>query len=173
MNDRKVTMKGKPVELEGTPIAVGDDAPGFTAVDTDLDTVDCMGRDVEGKVELIVAVPSLDTSVCSIESKRFNDEAAKLGDKVRVTILSMDLPFAQKRWADENDIDNLRLASDYRDRRFGQAYGVLMSDLKLLARSIFVIGKDGKVSYVQIVDEVTDEPDYDEALAAARAAAGI
>jgi thiol peroxidase len=159
-----VTMKGKPVALVGRPVAVGDAAPDFVAVDTDLKDVKL--SDYRGKVVLLVSVPSLDTSVCSRETHRFNESAASLGSDVAILVISMDLPFAQKRWCGAEGVSAVRTLSDHRQAAFGQAYGVLIGDLRLLARAVFVVGRDGKVVYKELVGEVSSEPDYDAALRA-------
>ncbi len=164
-----VTMKGAPLSLAGGDVNVGDQAPDFSAVDTDLKEVKL--SDYRGKVVLLVSVPSLDTSVCSVETRKFNAAASKLGDAVILT-LSMDLPFAQKRWCGAEGVDAVKTLSDHRDASFGRAYGVLISPLRLLARAVFVVDRDGKVSYKQLVGEVTDEPDYAAALQAVAKAAG-
>jgi thioredoxin-dependent peroxiredoxin len=164
-----VTMKGKPLALEGLMPAVGQSAPDFTVVGNDLSPVKL--SDFRGKVVLISSVPSLDTSVCAIETRRFNQEAAALGDKVAVLTISMDLPFAQKRWCGAEGVKAVITASDHRDATFGRAYGVLIKELRLLARAIFVVGRDGKIRYEELVREITSEPDYAAALKAAAEAA--
>jgi thiol peroxidase len=113
-------------------------------------------------------VPSLDTSVCDMETRRFNVEAGKLGEDVAIVAVSMDLPFAQKRWCGTADVKNVQTLSDHRDAAFGQAYGVLIKDLRLLARAVFVVDKQGVVRYVELVKEVASEPNYEAALDAAR-----
>jgi thiol peroxidase len=122
-----------------------------------------------GKIVLLAAVPSLDTSVCSTETHRFNQEAVSLGSDVVVLTISMDLPFAQKRWCGAEGVQRVVTLSDHRDASFGLAYGVLIKELRLLARSVFVIGRDGKIVYEQLVPEMTKEPDYNAALAAVKA----
>ncbi|NUP89053.1 MAG: thiol peroxidase [Candidatus Sumerlaeia bacterium] len=160
-------FKGDPLTLVGPELKVGDPAPDFTAL-SGLNPVSL--KDSAGHVRLISAVPSLDTPVCEQQTRRFNEEAAKLPG-VKVLTLSCDLPFAQNRFCSTAGIQNLQTLSDYRDHQFGLNYGVLIKELKLLARSIFVVGKDDKIKYVEIVPEVTQHPDYDRALAAAKAAA--
>jgi thiol peroxidase len=168
-----VTFKNDTVcNLAGNEVNVGDKAPEVTVVNCDPMLQDeKVGG--EGKVQLVVAVPSLDTPVCDAETRKFNEEAAKLDD-VEVITVSMDLPFAAARWCGAAGIDNVKVCSDFRNKDFGKAYGVLLEDGPLagvLARVIFVIGKDGKVTYKQVVPEITEEPNYDEAIEAAKAAA--
>ncbi|MGE5610878.1 MAG: thiol peroxidase [Bacillota bacterium] len=161
-------MRGQPVTLIGHEVKVGDAAPAFSAVANDLSTYQFAPG--TGHVWILSAVPSLDTPVCSAETRRFNEEAGKLGDEVKIITISMDLPFAQKRWCGAEGVKNLQTVSDYRDRAFGEAYGVHMKENGLLARAVFVIGKDGRIAYVQIVPEITKEPNYDAVLAAVRQA---
>lgn len=161
----EVTFQGKPLTLTGEPVREGQKAPDFTAVTTDLEEFRL--SDLGGKAALIVAVPSLDTSVCNIEARRFNEQADQI-ENTEVITISMDLPFAQARWREEAGTDKLQLLSDHRDAAFGASYGVLIKELRLLARSIFVVDSDGVIRYTQLVNEVTDEPDYDAALQAAR-----
>jgi len=161
---RTVTMHGKALELTGNEVHVGQAAPDFTAVDTALKPVRL--ADLSERVLVLSAVPSLDTSVCSLETKRFNDEAQKLGPDVKIVTLSMDLPFAQKRWCGAEGAHNVVTLSDHRDASFGMNYGVLIKDLRLLARCVFVVGPDRKVSYIQLVEEISKEPDYAAVLAA-------
>lgn len=172
MEERKdaATLKGNPVTLLGPQIKAGDTAPDFTVVANDLSqrTLD----DFKGKVLIIAAVPSLDTPVCDMETRRFNTEAAKLGDDIAILTLSMDLPFAQARWCGAAGVEAVETLSDHRDASFGQAWGVLIKELRLLSRAVFVVGKDGKVAHVEYLKEVTEEPDYDAALDAARKLAG-
>lgn len=164
--ENAVTFMGNPLTLIGPAIEVGQVAPDFTVVNNDLGPVTL--ADVAGKVAVISAVPSLDTPVCDMETRRFNQEAQALGDKVRVLTVSMDLPFAQKRWCGNAGVENVQTVSDYQAASFGEAYGVLIDGLRLLARAIFVIDADGKVAYVQLVPEVTNEPDYEAVLAAVK-----
>ncbi len=161
-----ITFKGKPMTLLGPEIKAGDKAPDFRVVDNGLAAVSL--ADFRGKVKIISAVPSLDTPTCDTETRRFNLEAAKLPGEVVVLTISLDLPFAQKRWCAAAGIDKVRTLSDYQDRSFASAYGVLIKELKLLSRSIFVVDKSDTVRYVQHVKEVAQEPDYAAVLAAAK-----
>ena len=170
MQDKEavVTMKGSPLTLIGSQVKVGDPAPDFEVLANDLSPVKFSSfRD---KVCIITSVPSLDTSVCDVMTRRFNQEAGKLDDDVVVLTISMDLPFAQKRWCGAAGVDSVRTLSDHRDASFGAAYGVLVKELRLLARAVFVVDRDGVIRYKQIVDELTDEPDYEAALKAAEGA---
>ena len=159
-----VTFKGNPMTLVGEDILVGGEAPEFTVLDNDLQPVHLV--DSAYKVRLITVVPSLDTGVCDTMTRKFNERAAQLPEDVVVYTISVDLPFAQKRWCGNAGIDKVKTLSDYQNHSFGLNYGVLIQELKLLARAVFVIDKDGKVAYREIVPEVTDEPNYDAALEA-------
>lgn len=162
----KITFKGNPVKLVGPELKVGETAPDFSVLDNFLAPVNL--ATFAGKVKVISSVPSLDTPVCDTETRRFNKEAASLPGEVAVLTVSVDLPFAQKRWCGAAGIDKVVTLSDYRDRSFGQAYGVLIDDLKLLSRSIFVVDRDNVIRYIQHVPEVTQEPDYNAVLEAVR-----
>lgn len=165
-----VTMRGNPLTLVGPEITVGQKAPDFTVVTNDMAPVSL--ADYAGKALALVSVPSLDTPVCAVETRRFNAEAAKLSDDVRILTISMDLPFAQKRWCGAMGIDKVETLSDHRDASFGLAYGVLIKELRLLARSVFVVDKGGIVTYAELVKEIGDEPFYAGVLSAlAKAAA--
>jgi len=166
MNERTgiITFKGNPMTLLGPELKVGDKAPEFSVVDTTLAQVTLASH--SGKIRVISAVPSLDTPVCDTETRRFNQEAAGLPDNVVVLTVSLDLPFAQKRWCGAAGIDRVTTVSDYRERSFGQNYGVLIKELLLLSRCIFVIDADGVIRYIQQVPEVTSEPDYAAVMAA-------
>jgi thioredoxin-dependent peroxiredoxin len=168
MEERKglVTMKGKPVTLVGQAVKAGQKAPDFEVTANDLSPVKFSS--FAGKVCIIASVPSLDTSVCDLETRKFNEKAAQLGSDVVVLTISMDLPFAQKRWCGAAGIKNVQTLSDHRDASFGNAYGVLIKDLRLLARTVFVVDKKGVVRYLQIVPEIATEPDYDAALKAVK-----
>ena len=159
-----ITMKGNPLTLAGKELKVGDTAPDSEAIDNDLRPVKL--SPFRGKVCIISSVPSLDTPVCDLETRRFNEEAGKLGADVQIITISMDLPFAQKRWCGAAGVDKLIMLSDHRNASFGTAYGVLIKELRLLARAVFVLDREGIVRYIQIVKEVTDEPDYDAVLEA-------
>lgn len=165
-NIPKTTMKGNPVTLSGPVPSAGQKAPEFTALDTDLSPVSL--KDYQGKYVFISVVPSLDTGVCDAQTRRFNDEAVQFSDAVVVLTISMDLPFAQKRWCGAAGIDRVITLSDHRDADFGISYGVLIKELRLLNRSIFVLDKDHTIVYKEIVSENTDHPNYDAALDALR-----
>lgn len=164
------TFQGNPLTLVGPEIKVGDAAPDFALVANDLSPVTL--ADYAGKVLVIAAVPSLDTPVCDMETRRFNNEAAALGDDVKILAVSMDLPFAQARWCGAAGVEAVQTLSDHRDASFGEGWGSLIKELRLLTRAVFVVGKDGKVAYVQYLKEITEEPDYDAALAATKALVG-
>jgi thiol peroxidase len=158
------TIKGNPLTLIGPEIKVGDKAPDFK-VNKDLMNQVSL-HDYDGKVKLISVVPSLDTGVCDAQTRRFNVEAAKLGDKVTVLTVSMDLPFAQARWCGAAGVDQVVTLSDYKEASFGEAYGVLIKELRLLMRSIFVVDADNNVQYVEYLSEMTNSPDFDKAIEA-------
>nr|WP_263313007.1 thiol peroxidase [Mammaliicoccus sp. Marseille-Q6498] len=161
----QVTFKNEPVTLLGEEVTVGSVAPDFTVLANDLSERTL--NDYEGKKKLISAVPSLDTGVCSQQTRKFNEDAANEQDGVILTI-SNDLPFAQKRWCAAEGLDNVITLSDHRDLSFGENFGIVMQELRLLARSVFVLDKDNKVVYSEIVSEGTDHPDYEKALEAFR-----
>jgi thiol peroxidase len=162
------TFKGDPVTLLGAEVKVGDAAKDFGLVG-DFPEIKTLA-DYKGKVKILTVNPSLDTGVCDTVGQRFNTEAAALGDDVAVLVISKDLPFAQARWCGAVGADNVSTLSAYQNHDFGTDYGILVKDWHLLARSVFVVDKDNKVTYTQLVPEWIDEPDYDAALAAARAA---
>jgi thiol peroxidase len=164
--DGLVTMKGNPITLIGSELQVGDKASDFVAIDNDLNPVSF--DSFRGKVCILSSVPSLDTPVCDMETRRFNDEAGRLGDNVEILTISMDLPFAQKRWCGAAGVDRVQALSDHRDAAFGQAYGVLIKGLRLLARAVFVVDKEGTIQYIELVKEIASEPDYDSALTAVK-----
>ena len=161
-----ITMKGNPLTLVGEELKAGDQAPDVTLLDNELNPVQLSS--FKGKVVVISAVPSLDTPVCDLETRKFNEEAANLGPDVQILTISMDLPFAQARWCAAEGVDRLTTLSDHRDASFGNAYGVLIKELRLLARCIFVVDKEGTIQYVQLVPELTSEPDYESVLEAVK-----
>ena len=168
MSERQgaVTMRGNPLTLVGNEVKAGDKAPDSVLVGNDLS--DVRVSSFFGNVLVLSAVPSLDTPVCDTETRRFNEEAARLGQSVRIVTISMDLPFAQKRWCCAAGVKIVVTLSDHRDACFGHDYGILIKGLRLLARTVFVVDKEGVVRYVQLVKEVADEPDYEEILAEVR-----
>ena len=157
-----VTFQGNPLTLLGPELKAGDKAPDFKLTDTGLKPVTL--ADSRGKARLISVVPSIDTPVCDLQTKRFNQEASKLPANVTVMTVSMDLPFAQGRWCGLAGADKVQMLSDYKEHAFGVAYGVLIKELKLLSRAVFVIGPDDKVQYVEYVKEITQHPDYEKVL---------
>jgi thiol peroxidase len=163
-------MGGRSVTLMGDGVTVGQAAPDFTAVGNDMQPVRL--SQFRGRVVVVSAVPSLDTPVCDMETRRFNTEAAGLGPDVVILTVSMDLPFAQKRWCGAAGVDRVTTVSDHRDAGFGLAYGVLIKDLRLLARAVFVIDRQGIIRYIQLVKEVGTEPEYGPVLDAVRQALG-
>ena len=162
------TLKGNPMTLVGPELKAGDKAPDFECVNNALQVVKL--ADTGTDVRIFSVVPSLDTPVCDMQTKRFNDEAAKM-EGVDFYTVSMDLPFAQKRWCGAFGIDRVKMLSDHKDASFGEAFGTLIKELRIECRAIFVVGKDNTVRYVEYVPEVGEHPNYDAALAAARAAA--
>lgn len=164
--DHKVTFGGKPVTLVGNRCKAGEKAPSFTVIDAALQPVS--SEDFRGKVRIFSVFPSVDTSVCSLQNIRFNREASKLGDDVVVLALSVDLPFAQKRFCVAEGIDRVHVFSDYKELDFGMKYGFVIDELRLLARGVVVVDRDDVVRYVEYVPEITHEPDYDKALAFVR-----
>lgn len=158
------TFKGNPITLVGPELKAGDTAPDFK-LNKDLLTEVSL-KDFSGKVKLISVVPSIDTGVCDAQTRRFNEEASKLGDKVQILTVSVDLPFAQARWCGAAGVDRVVMLSDYKSKSFGQAYGVLIKELQLDMRSIFVIDVEDKIRYVEYLGEMTDHPNYDAALEA-------
>jgi thiol peroxidase len=167
-----VTLRGNPLTLSGPEIKVGQDAPDFTVINNALQPVRL--SDAKGKVIILSTVPSVDTPVCDTETRRFNQEAAALGSNIEIWTISMDLPFAQKRWCGAAGVERVTTLSDFRERSFSQQYGVLLKDGPLAgvtARAVFVVGKDGKVKHVEYVKEIANEPQYEVILNAAKAAA--
>jgi len=166
MTERKgvITFKGGPLTLVGNEVKMGDAAPDAALLANDLSPVQLSSY--RGKVVILSVVPSLDTSVCDLQTRKFNERGAALSKDVEILTISMDLPFAQKRWCGAAGVERVRTLSDHRDAAFGTAYGLLIKELRLLARAVLVVDKAGKVQYAQLVKEVTTEPDYDAALAA-------
>lgn len=168
MAERKgvVKFKGEPLTLLGQEVKVGQTVPDAEVLANDLSAVKLSS--FRGKVCVICSVPSLDTSVCDTQTRKFNEQAVLLGDDVVVLTVSMDLPFAQKRWCGSANIENVQTLSDHRAGEFGSAFGVLIKELRLLARAVFIVDKNGVIKYIQIVDELTNEPDYEAAIKAVR-----
>lgn len=157
-----VKAHGNPATLTGSQLRVGDKAPDFTVLDRNLKEIGL--KNFEGKFKLISVTPSLDTPVCDMQARRFNQEAAKFPDSVVVMNISMDLPFAISRFCTTAGIDKVKAFSDHRDSSFGMAYGVLVKELRLLARSVFILDRDNTIRYIEIVPELTEHPDYVKAL---------
>ena len=161
-----VTFKGNPLTLAGEAVAAGQQAPDFTLHYFDDGMQQITLADVRGKPTILSVVPSLDTPVCQTQTKKFNESLGEFGDRINALTVSLDLPFAMNRFCGAENITNIRSASDYQDRNFGNQWGTLIEELKILTRAIFVLDAQGKVTYVEYVPEVTDEPNYDAALAA-------
>jgi thiol peroxidase len=161
-----ITFQGAPLTLVGDGLSLGDKAPDFSLLDNDLSPARLAS--FEGKVCLISTVPSLDTPVCDLETRRFNEEASRLGPDVAALTVSMDLPFAQKRWCGAAGITQVQTLSDHRDASFGESYGVLIKELRLLARAVFVVDREGVIRYEELVSEIVNEPNYDAALTAVK-----
>jgi thiol peroxidase len=161
-----ITSRGNPLTLVGDTIQLGQPAPAVELINNDMQPVSL--ADFKGKVVIISSVPSLDTPVCDLQTRRFNREAANLGDEVVILTVSMDLPFAQKRWCGAAGVEQVITLSDHRAAAFGHAYGLLIKELRLLARAVLVLDREGIVRYFQLVNEVSEEPDYDTALAAVK-----
>ncbi len=168
MEDTKatVTFEGNPLTLTGDQPKVGEPAPDFEALGNDLSAVKL--SDLLGKICVICSVPSLDTPVCDTEVRKFNEQAASLGDDVAVLVISMDLPFAQQRWCGAAGVENVQTLSDHNQANFGNTYGLLIKELRLLARAVFVVDKEGIIRYIEVIEELTNEPDYEAALKAVR-----
>ncbi|MEC1714913.1 thiol peroxidase [Schinkia azotoformans] len=160
-----VTFKGNQITLLGNEVKVGEKAPNFTVLANDLSEVTL--DNTKGNVRLISVVPSLDTGVCDAQTRRFNEETASLPN-VKILTVSVDLPFAQKRWCGAAGIENVQTLSDHRDLSFGEAYGVAIQELRLLTRAVFVVDSSDTVTYVEYVPEATDHPNYEAAIAAAK-----
>ncbi|MGQ9858139.1 MAG: thiol peroxidase [Thermodesulfobacteriota bacterium] len=168
MRERKgvITFQGNPLTLLGDEPQLGQPAPDFQALDTELATVSLSF--LGGKVRVLCSVPSLDTPVCDMQTRKFNQEAVSLGPEVEVVTLSMDLPFAQRRWCASAGVQRVRTLSDHRDASFATAYGTLIKELRLLTRAVFVVDPQGILRYSQWVGEITQEPDYDAVIQAVK-----
>lgn len=164
--DLNIKFNKEPVTLAGSPVKVGEKAEAFKAVKNDLSEFN--SEDYKGKILVYSVVPSIDTGVCSLQARTFNEDATKLGDDVVVVTISNDLPFAQKRFCATEGIDNSMIISDYKDHEFGEKYGFLMKELMLLARGVVVVDKEGIISYVEYVEEVTNEVDFEKAIEAVK-----
>ncbi|KLV26426.1 lipid hydroperoxide peroxidase [Niallia circulans] len=162
-----VTFKHNPVTLIGNEIKVGDKAPEFTVLANDMSEVTLASS--KGKIRLFSVVPSVDTGVCDAQTRKFNEEASKL-ENVEVITVSVDLPFAQRRWCAASGLENVITVSDHRDLSFGEAYGVVMKELRLLARAVFVVDANDTVTYVEYVSEGSNHPNYEAAIAAVKEA---
>ncbi len=160
--ENEVTMGGKPITLVGEPVKVGEKAPDFTAVNTQLKPVDFSS--FKDKYIVLSSVPSLDTSVCAKQTRKINREVDRMSEEAMTVTVSMDLPFAQKRWCKEHDLENIVTLSDHKKAEFGNKYGLLIDEHRLLARAVFIIDKDGVVQYKQLVPEISKEPDYEKVL---------
>ncbi|MDK2934579.1 MAG: thioredoxin-dependent peroxiredoxin [Clostridiales bacterium] len=158
-----ITLHNNPLSLRGKEIKVGDKAPNFKAVKQDLSEFDFY-NDTKGKIKIISAVPSIDTEVCALQTKRFNQEATALSDDIEIITISVDLPFAQNRFCGAEGIQNIQVISDHKDLDFGEKYGFVIDELRLLSRGIVIVDKDNNVKYVEYVKEVSNHPDYDKAL---------
>ena len=161
-----VTFGGNPVTLVGNELKIGDDAPDVEVVGNDLQPVRL--STFKGRVAIVAAVASLDTGTCDVETRRFNQEIGKLGDNVVGLTISMDLPFAQARWCGAAGVETVKTFSDHMTAEFGEKWGVLMKELRLLARAVFVVDREGDIRYIELLSEVGDEPNYDAALSAVK-----
>jgi thiol peroxidase len=164
--ERSVSFKGNPITLVGPELKPGDSAPAFSLNKNLLESSSL--QDFAGKVKLISVVPSIDTGVCDAQTRRFNEEASKLGDNVVILTVSADLPFAQARWCAAAGVDRVFLLSDYKDNSFGKAYGVFIKEFHLDMRAIFVIDGNDKIAYVEVLNEMTEHPNYEAAIAAVK-----
>jgi thiol peroxidase len=166
MRERKglVTFMGNPLTLIGNEVKVGDTAPDFVVLDNNLSSVKLSS--FQGKVCILSSVPSLDTPVCDMETRRFNEQAGRLGKDIAILTISMDLPFAQKRWCAAAGVNQVQTLSDHREASFGNAYGVLIKELRLLARAVFIVDRKGVIQYIQMVKEIASEPDYESVFSA-------
>jgi thiol peroxidase len=161
-----VTMRGNPLTLVGNEVKRGEVAPDFMALDNNLTPIKLSSY--LNRLCIISSVPSLDTPICDIETRKFNEEASKQGDKIQILTISMDLPFAQKRWCGAAGVNKIQTLSDHKEAQFGIAYGVLIKELRLLARAVFLVDQKGILQYAQLVKEITNEPNYEEIWSALR-----
>ncbi|MFB3885750.1 MAG: thiol peroxidase [Thermodesulfobacteriota bacterium] len=157
-----ITMRGNPLTLIGNEVRMGEKAPDFMALANDLSPVQFSSY--RGKICILSSVPSLDTPVCDMETRRFNEEASRLGSEILILTISMDLPFAQKRWCAAAGVNRVQTLSDHRDASFGTSFGVLIKELRLLARAVFIVDRKGTLQYIQLVEELTQEPNYEAVL---------
>lgn len=161
-----VTFQGNPLVLLGEEPAIGQKAPEFEALENNLSPFSLSS--LKGRIRVICSVPSLDTPICDMQTRRFNQEAMALGPEVEILTVSMDLPFAQKRWCAAAGVERVRTLSDHKEASFGLAYGALIKELRLLTRAVFIVDPEGILSYAQWVKEITQEPDYGEVLSKIR-----
>jgi len=161
-----ITFKGTPLTLAGNELKAGQPAPDFKVHYFEGGMKEIRLADLKGKPAIVSVVPSLDTGVCATQTKKFNESLGKMGDRINALTVSCDLPFAMNRFCGAEGIKSMRVGSDYQDRNFGQSWGTLIEEIKILTRAVFVLDKDGKVTYAQYVPEVTTEPDYDSAIGA-------
>ena len=161
-SNENMTFKGSPMTVTGNQLSEGDMLPQFVLTGTEMQEI--TNAEFSGKVLIVSVAPSLDTPVCQLQTKRFNQEASKMSDQIAVLTVSRDLPFAQKRWCGAEGVEQVVCASDYKHRTFGQAFGVDAEDIGLLCRAVFVADKDGKLTYVDYVTELSEEPNYQEVL---------
>lgn len=164
MADRNTTLHGNPLALQGEALAVGQKAPDFTLTGVDMKPVTL--AETAGSVRIVNVLPSLDTPVCDAQTRRFNEEAVK-NPRIKVLAISRDLPFAQKRWCAAADVANVQTLSDYRDGKFGVDWGVMIEPLLIHSRAVFVLDPENRITYIQYVPEMSEQPDYDAALKAA------
>lgn len=165
-SNQGITFKGNPISVSGTELRVGDKIPDFTLTGTDLQDIGLSA--FSGKVLVIACAPSLDTPVCSTQTKQFNEKAASLSGDIVVLTVSRDLPFAQKRWCGAEGVEGAVCASDYKHRSFGPQFGCVWEDAGLLCRAVFVVDKEGVIQHVEYAAEIAEEPDYHAALAKAK-----
>ncbi|MBT3392846.1 MAG: thiol peroxidase [Elusimicrobiaceae bacterium] len=159
---KTITLSGNAMHLEGNCLKVGDTAPDFTLLDTNLKPVHL--KDYKGEIVVLSTVPSLDTPTCDTETRTFNKKATELSENVNILTVSKDLPFAQKRWCAAAGVDRVKTLSDYKPTTFAKDYGILIKELQLLTRAVFIIDENQKIKYIQFVEEVSEEPNYEEIL---------